>query len=225
MRHVEDPTPDPVRVPDDLRALRAKFAATSRRRERRWLLQDEVVPLARGGDPAALACLAELARDPESGIREDAIRGLSGAGRPAAPHVRALIEAGVVDAALPWALSVVGSPADAELLLPFFERRGLRLRYTATEALDDLGAPASHEGFRLALRDKRLFVRARAMAALRVRCSDPELVEALDAAKWDVPWYRLLTRRYFSLWARGPRARAWRARRASVGEDASRAPD
>ncbi len=215
----------PVERAHGLEAVKTKLAATRRRRERRQLLEAEVVPLARRGDPGALELLTDLARDPRSGVREEAIRGLSASGRAAVPCIRALIEAEVVDPALPWALGMVGSAEDAELLLSFLHRRGLRLRYTATEALDDLAVPASHEGFRLALRDKRLFVRARAMAALRERCSDLELVEALDAAKYDVPWYRLLTRRYFSLWARGPRARAWRGRRPRADEEARHAPD
>ena len=116
--HFCDATPGPVADPDSLEALKSKLAAARRRRERKRVLQDEVVPLARTGDPAALACLTELARDPRSGLREDAIRGLSGSGRVAAPYVRALIEEQVVDPALPWALSVTGSPEDAELLPP-----------------------------------------------------------------------------------------------------------
>ncbi len=202
-----------VEYSGDLEALKTELAATRRQRERRRLIQGVLVPLARRGDPAVLSFLTELAREPQSGIREDAIRGLSEAGSVAAPYLRALAAEQLVDAALPWALGMVGSAEDAELLLPFLRTRGLRLRYNATEALDELAAPASHEGFRLALRDRRLFVRARAMAALRDRCSDLELVEALDAAKSDMPWYRLVTRRYFTLWARAPRWRSSRERR------------
>jgi HEAT repeat protein len=203
----------PVEYAGDLEALKTKLAATRRRRDRKRLLRDAIVPLAKGHDPGALAFLADLARDPQSGVREDAIRGMIDAGPVAAPYVRALAREQLSDAALPWALGSVGSREDAELLLPFFGRRGLRLRYNATEALDELDVPATHQGFRLALRDRRLFVRARAMAALRERSSDQELVEALDAAKRDVPWYRFVTRRYFTLWARAPRARSLRARR------------
>lgn len=200
----------PVEHSGDLEALQRRLAATRRQRDRTRLLQDAVAPLARTGDPAALRFLADLARDPHSRIREDAIRGLREAGPVAAPYIRALAAEQLVDAALPWALGAVGSAEDAELLLPFLRRRGLRLRYNATEALDELDAPATHEGFRLALRDRRVFVRARAMAALRDRCSDLELVEALDAAKSDMPWYRLMARRYFTLWARAPRSRSSR---------------
>jgi hypothetical protein len=210
--HLDIPMGSPVEYAGDLEALKKQFAATTRRRGRRRLLRDRVVPRAKSRDPAALAFLTDLARDPHSGVRADAIRGLMDAGPVAAPYIRALVDGEVGDAALPWALGAVGAAADADLLVQFFHRPGLRLRYNATEALDELDAPATHEGFRLALRDRRLFVRARAMAALRERCSDLELVEALDAAKRDVPWFRPVTRRYFTLWARGPRARSLRSR-------------
>jgi HEAT repeat protein len=205
----------------DSDAIRTTLASMRSTRERRQLLQQQVLPRAERGDSHALALLAEVARDPSSarGLRELAIQGLSKAGPPAAPYVRSLVSDGVVDPALPWALGVVGSPEDAQLLLPFFRRRGLRLRYNAALALEQLGAPVTHEGFQVALRDRRVFVRAQAMAALRERCTDLELLEALAAARNDVPWYRLLTRRYFTLWARGPSARVSRRRKSAKTSD------
>lgn len=185
------------------------------------MLERSLAALSEPGDSVALQSVAEVARDPNcsSRVRARAIDALRQAGPDAAPYIRGLIEAGVNDPALPWALAETGSEADADLLVPFLSGRGLRRRVNAVVALDQLGVPATHEGFRLALRDRRVFVRASAMSALRERCSDAELLEALIAAKRDTAWYRLVAQRYYTLWARGPTAReAHRARHPPIDE-------
>ena len=208
-------------VADELTSLKVALEEASSARKRNRLLEQSLGPLAGTGDPAALEFIAEVAKDPHcsGAVRRRAIDALRRAGPPAGPYVRELIDAGVSDTVLPWALAETGSESDTDLLVPFLRHRGLRRRVNAVVALDQLGAPHTHEGFGIALRDRRLFVRASAMSALRERCSDAELLEALHAAKRATPWYRLMAHRYFTLWARKPSAReAHRARHPPLDE-------
>jgi HEAT repeat protein len=191
----------------DIDALQAKFEATESRRERNRLLERAAVPLAKSGDPKALDFLAWLLRNPHHpiaswGVRGFAVYALGKAEPVAAPYLRALIEDGVVDAGVPTALGLVGSTEDVQLLLPFLRHRGVLLRFNTVLALDRLDGPGAREGFLLALSDRRFFVREVAIMALRNRCADLEVIEALDDARTRIPWYRMLARQHLRARAR-----------------------
>jgi HEAT repeat protein len=204
LKRLGDHDRKPVEYWGDLDALQAELSSKTSGRTRRRMLERAAIPLAKSGDPRALAFLAELVRDPASSrrVRVDAIQALIRAGPAAAPYVRNLIKDSVVDPRLPWALSEVGSPEDVQLLQPLLHRRGLWLRYNSVMALDRLDGPGARECLAQALSDRRFVVRARAIAALRKRCADLELWQAIDAARKRVPWYRLYARRHLKKWAR-----------------------
>jgi HEAT repeat protein len=197
-----DGTPEAVEDWDHLEALQARLGSTSSRRKRGRLVDLAAVPLGTSGEPRALAFLAELVRDPASSRRVNraAVHGLKEAGPAAAPHLRELLKDGVADPGVAWPLGEAGSPEDVPLLLPLLQRKGLRLRYNTLSALDELDGPGALDGFHLALSDRRLFVREKAFVALRKRCADPEVIEAIQAARKRVPWYRLVTHRMYQQW-------------------------
>ena len=54
----------------------------------------------------------------------------------------------------------------------------------------------------LALSDRRMFVREKALVALDKYYTDDELIHAVADARKRVPWYRLLTHHTYRQWAR-----------------------
>jgi HEAT repeat protein len=189
----------------DVEALQAKLASTPSRRMRDRMIEAAAVPLGKSGDPRAAEFLAELVRDRSSTRRVNraAIQGLKEAGRAAAPPVRDLLKDGVHDLGAVWVIGEVGSADDVELLLPLLRCRGLRLRYYTIMALNELGDDArAVDGFEFALRDRRMFVREKALVALGKYYDDDELLEAVAQARARVPWYRLLTHHTYRQWAR-----------------------
>jgi HEAT repeats len=189
---------------DDVRALQARLAATSSRRRRTRLILAAAGPLGRTGQPEATEFLAGLVRDRSSSrsVNRAAVQGLKEAGPAAAPALRGLLRDGVNDAGVVWLLGEVGSAEDVELLVPLLRHRGLRLRYYAVTALDEVGDDSAVDGLRFALTDRRMFVREKALVALDRRYTDDELIDAVDQARQRVPWYRLLTHHTYRQWAR-----------------------
>jgi HEAT repeat protein len=199
-----DGTPGPDEDWGDVAALQAKLASTPSRRRRDRMIEATAVPLGKSGDPRAAEFLAELVRDRSSTRRVNraAIQGLKEAGRAAAPPVRGLIKDGVHDLGAVWVLGEVGSADDVEILLPLLRGRGLRLRYYTVIALDEVGDARAVDGFEFALRDRRMFVREKALVALGKYYDDDELLEAVAQARGRVPWYRFLTHHTYRQWAR-----------------------
>jgi hypothetical protein len=209
LEHLDDPSAKPVEYRGDLDALRSALASARSKREREGLLERAAVPLGHTGDPKALAFLAELIRERPGAWRVTghAVRGLAAAGPPALPYLRELVEAGAKAPGLPSAFEQIGSPDDASLLLPFLGERGLRLRLNTVLTIDSLGGPAATEGLATAIRDRRYLIRAAALSGLRRACSDFEVIEILETARNDLPWYRLIARRNLRQWTRGIAAR------------------
>ncbi len=199
-----DGTPRPEEDLGDVAAVQAQLASTPSRRRRNRMIEVAAVPLGKSGDPRAAEFLAELVRDRSSSRRVNraAIQGLKESGRAAAPPVRSLLKDGVHDLGAVWVLGEVGSADDVEILLPLLHSRGLRLRYYTVMALDELGDARAVDGFEFALRDRRMFVREKALVALGKYYEDDELLEAVAQARRRVPRYRLLTHHTYRQWAR-----------------------
>lgn len=194
--------PKPLEYRGDLEGVKQKLVAAGSPRERKRILESAAVPLGKTRRSEALVFLADLARDPKShwGIRSSAIRGLGKAGAAGVPYLKSLIASGSVDAGLPWALADAGSRKDADALLPFLDRRGLRLRINTVSAFEQLEMRPDHEGIVRALGDPRFLVRARAFVILKHNCSDLQIIEILETAKRCVPRYRLFVRWNLSRW-------------------------
>lgn len=198
--HLDDPKP--VEYQGELEGVKQRLAVAGSRRERNRILEAAAVSLGKSRHSEALEFLAELARDPKShwGVRSSAIRGLGKAGAAGVPYLKSLIATGSVSAGLPWALANAGSPGDADVLLPFLDRRGLRLRINTVSAFEQLEMRPDYEGIVRALGDPRFLVRGRAMVILKHKCSDLEIIQILETAKRRVPWYRPFVRWNLSRW-------------------------